>query len=49
MFSDTDAPCVAIGLAVCLQKRERITLNQRMVQTKTTIHTQKPHGRFNVE
>jgi hypothetical protein len=42
MLSNTDAACVANAVAMCLKKeKENSPLDQRMAETKTTIHTQK--------
>ena len=47
MLSGTDVACVAIDVAMCLINGS--PLDQRVVQTKTTIHTRKSHERGNIE
>jgi len=43
MLSDTDTACVDNAVVMCLKKieKENSPLDQRMAETKTTIHTQK--------
>jgi hypothetical protein len=37
MLSDTDAVCVAIALAVCLERKKESLLDQGMVQNLTDL------------